>query len=412
MAERITKDQLLAKARSEVPETDVRTLAERLKRERGLRVIDIRERDEYEQGFIPGAKYIPRGFLELQIEEFEPNRAAPIVVYCAGGVRSLLAAKALQDMGYTAVESLAGGFGAWKNAGLGFDLPRVFTNEQRIRYSRHILIPEVGEAGQWKLLDARVLLIGAGGLGSPAALYLAAAGVGTLGIVDFDVVDASNLQRQILHGLDDIGTPKVESARRTIENLNPDVKVIAHDEPLTSANIMDIIAGYDIIVNGSDNFPTRYLVNDACVMAGKTLVDGSIFQFEGQLTVYKADEGPCYRCLYPTPPPPGEVPSCAEGGVLGVLPGIIGSLQAVEVMKLILGQGEPLIGRLLLYDALSAEFREVKLRKNPACPVCGENPTVTELIDYEQFCGTAFPAARESENGHRVEQVEALEQVA
>ncbi|HYN89385.1 MAG TPA: molybdopterin-synthase adenylyltransferase MoeB [Ardenticatenaceae bacterium] len=411
MAERVTRDRLLARARSEVRETDVRALAERRKREPKLRVVDIRERDEFEQGYIPGAEFIPRGFLELQIEEFEPNREAPIVVYCAGGVRSLLGAKALQEMGYTNVESLAGGFGAWKNAGFGFDLPRTFSDEQRVRYSRHTLIPEVGEAGQWKLLDAKVLLIGAGGLGSPAALYLAAAGIGTLGIVDFDVVDVSNLQRQILHGLDDVGTPKVESARRTIENLNPDVKVIAHDEPLTSANIMEIIADYDIVVNGSDNFPTRDLVNDACAMAGKTLVDGSIFQFEGQLTVYKADEGPCYRCLYPTPPPPGEVPSCAEGGVLGVLPGVIGSLQAVEVIKLVLGTGEPLIGRLLLYDALSAEFREVKLRKNRGCPVCGEDPSITELIDYEQFCGAAFPAREESGNGHGHEQVESLAKV-
>lgn len=411
MAERITKDRLLAKARAEVAETDVRTLVQQMKQDKRVRVIDIREREEFEQGYIPGAKFIPRGYLELDIETFEPDRDAPIVIYCAAGVRSLLAGKALQEMGYTDVASLAGGFLAWKNAGLGFAIPRIFSNEQRTRYSRHILIPEVGEEGQWKLLDSKVLLVGAGGLGSPAALYLAAAGVGTLGIVDFDVVDSSNLQRQILHGLDDVGTPKVESARRTIENLNPDVTVIGHNEPLTSDNIMDVIAGYDIVINGSDNFPTRYLVNDACAMAGKTLVDGSIFQFEGQVTVYKADEGPCYRCLYPTPPPPGEVPSCAEGGVLGVLPGVVGSLQAVEAIKLILGKGDPLIGRLLLYDALSADFREVRLRKNPACPVCGENPTITELIDYEQFCGTAFPAAVDG-NGHAHEPIGTLEKVA
>lgn len=399
MSRGMTRDQLLAYVKSQIREIDVQTLKEWIESGRPIRIVDVRERDEFEQGYIPGAKFIPRGHLELQIEDHERDRDAPIVLYCAGGVRSALAAKALQDMGYRNVYSLAGGFSAWKHAGLPFDVPRKMTDEQRIRYSRHMLIPEVGEEGQWKLLDAKVLLIGAGGLGSPAAMYLAAAGVGTLGIVDYDVVDLSNLQRQILHGVEDIGRPKVESARETLASINPDVKVITYNTPLNSENVMDIIKDYDVIVNGSDNFPTRYLINDACVMAGKPLVDGSIFQFEGQVTVYKADEGPCYRCLFPTPPPPGEVPSCAEGGVLGVLPGVIGCLQAVEAIKLILGKGKPLIGRLLLYDALNAEFHQVRIRKNRDCPVCGENPTITELIDYEEFCGVPLPR-REEEPAH------------
>lgn len=397
MADKVTRDRYLKRVKEEIEEVDVHELRKMVENGRNVRVVDVRERDEFEQGYIPGAKFIPRGHLEWQIEEYEADRETPIVLYCAGGVRSAFAARTLQEMGYENVASLEGGFGAWKNAGYHFDMPRVFDDEQRIRYSRHVLIPEVGEEGQWKLLDAKVLLVGAGGLGSPAALYLAAAGVGTLGIVDFDEVDLSNLQRQILHGMDDIGRPKVESAKETIGNINPDVDVIAYDEPLSSYNIMDVIEDYDIVVNGSDNFPTRYLVNDACAMAGKPLVDGSIFQFEGQVTVYKADEGPCYRCLFPTPPPPGEVPSCAEGGVLGVLPGIIGSLQAIEAIKLILGIGEPLVGRLLLYDALGTDFHEVRLRKNPDCPVCSEDPEITELIDYEQFCGVPLPGARQHE---------------
>jgi adenylyltransferase/sulfurtransferase len=291
-------------------------------------------------------------------------------------------------MGYTNVVSVAGGFGGWKNAGYSFEVPRVMTDDQRHRYSRHTIIPEVGEQGQLRLLDAKVLLIGAGGLGSPAAMYLAAAGVGTLGIVDFDVVDVSNLQRQILHRVDGVGHPKVESAIEAIANLNADVTVVPHQVLLSSDNALDIIKDYDVVINGSDNFPTRYLVNDACALLGKPLVDGSIFRFEGQLTVFDpAHGGPCYRCLYPDPPPPGEVPSCAEGGVLGVLPGIIGSMQAAEAVKLILGIGEPLAGQLVLFDALDARFRQVKVHKDPDCPVCGENPTVTELIDYEQFCG-------------------------
>lgn len=270
-----------------------------------------------------------------------------------------------------------------------------FTNDQIYRYSRHIILPDIGGGGQKKLLAAKVLLVGAGGLGSPAAMYLAAAGVGTLGIVDFDRVDLSNLQRQLLHRTKDVGRPKLDSAVDTLNAINPDVNVIKHETVLHSSNVMDIIKDYDIVLNGTDNFPTRYLVNDACVFAGKPLVDGSIFMFEGQATVYDAKTGPCYRCLFPTPPPPGEVPSCQEAGVLGVLPGIIGSIQAIEAIKLIVGKGDSLKGRLLLFDALAMEFREVKVTKDPHCPVCGEDPSITELIDYEQFCGVPFPSAVE-----------------
>jgi molybdopterin/thiamine biosynthesis adenylyltransferase/rhodanese-related sulfurtransferase len=400
----LTSDRLVAQVKQQIKEIDVHQLKQRMDGDNNLVVVDIREFDEYAQGTIPGSYYIPRGFLELRIENLAPRRDTPIALYCAGGVRSALGARSLQEMGYTNVASVAGGFGGWKNAGYSFVVPRIMTDDQRHRYSRHTMIPEVGEQGQLKLLDAKVLLIGAGGLGSPAAMYLAAAGIGTLGIVDFDVVDISNLQRQILHHLDDVGRPKVETAAEAIANLNTDVKVVPHRVLLRSDNALDIIRDYDVVINGSDNFPTRYLVNDACALLGKPLVDGSIFRFEGQVTVFDpARGGPCYRCLYPDPPPPGEVPSCAEGGVLGVLPGIIGSLQAAEAIKLILGVGEPLTGRLMLFDALDGRFRQVKVRKDPACPVCGENPTVTELIDYEQFCGIPH-----SEEGGTVEAVPAL----
>ncbi|RME54637.1 MAG: molybdopterin-synthase adenylyltransferase MoeB, partial [Caldilineae bacterium] len=354
---RLSRDQLLRLAKSEIREITPKQLEELRKAGEDLTIVDIRERDEWVQGHIPGSVFIPRGFLELQIEQHQPDRSKPVVVYCAGGVRSALAARNLKEMGYENVISLTGGFNGWKNAGLPFTVPKVLTEEQRIRYSRHTLLQEIGEEGQIKLLESKVLLIGAGGLGSPAAMYLAAAGVGTLGIVDYDVVDVSNLQRQILHGQDDVGRPKVESARDRIAEINPDVKVIGYQEPITSANAFDILAGYDVVVNGSDNFPTRYLVNDACHMLGIPLVDASIFMFEGQATVYQPaapekgiEGGPCYRCLYPDPPPPGEVPSCAEAGVLGVLPGIVGSIQAIEVIKLLLGIGEPLVGRLLMID--------------------------------------------------------------
>ena len=273
------------------------------------------------------------------------------------------------------------------------------SNEEIARYSRHLIMPEVALDGQKQLKAAKVLTVGTGGLGSPLALYLAAVGVGTIGIVDFDVVDESNLQRQIIHGTSDVGRPKVESAYDRLKDINPNVEVRVHEEALTSENALEIFEDYDVIVDGTDNFPTRYLVNDACVLLGKPNVYGSIFRFEGQASVFYAEEGPCYRCLYPEPPPPGLVPSCAEGGVLGILPGAIGTIQATETVKLILGIGEPLIGRLLLYDALGMSFREMKLRKDPDCPVCGENPTVTELIDYQEFCGIPQANAAEEENG-------------
>ena len=391
---RINRDQLVALAKSEIVEISAQELKQQVENGKQLTVVDVREREEWVQGHIPNSVFIPRGYLELQIEQNQPDRDAPVVVYCAGGVRSALAARNLKEMGYTNVISLIGGFNGWKNAGYAFKTPTVLTAEQRVRYSRHTLLSEVGEAGQIKLLEAKVLLIGAGGLGSPAAMYLAAAGVGTLGIVDFDTVDVSNLQRQLLHGTKDVGRPKVDSAIDRLHDINPDIKVIGHRQPLSSANALEILKEYDIVVNGSDNFPTRYLVNDACQFLKKPLVDASIFMFEGQITVfmpagnaYGYAAGPCYRCLYPDPPPPGEVPSCAEAGVLGVLPGIVGSLQAVEVIKLILGKGEPLIGRMLLIDTLDMSFRSLKVQKNVDCPVCGEDPSVTELIDYEQFCG-------------------------
>jgi adenylyltransferase/sulfurtransferase len=383
----ITSDQLLARLRSEIKEITVHELREQLEQEEII-LIDIRGREEWDQGNIQQSIHISRGFLELQIENYARERDKPIAVMCAGGVRSLLGARDLRTMGYTNVVSVAGGFSGWKSAGYPFVVPRTLSNDQRNRYARHIVMPEVGEDGQLKLVDASVLLIGAGGLGSPAAIYLAAAGVGRIGIVDFDLVDTSNLQRQIVHRLEDVDKAKVDSAARTIAQLNPDVQVVGHRTQLTSENAFNIISQYDIVINGSDNFPTRYLVNDACVLLGKPLVDASVLRFEGQVTVYDtANGGPCYRCLYPDPPPPGEVPSCAEGGVLGVLPGIIGSLEALEAIKLILGQGDPLVGRLLQFDALDGEFRELKIAKNRNCPVCGDEPSVTELIDYHQFCG-------------------------
>ena len=393
---RLNRDQLLQLAKSEIQEITVGQVKERLDNSEELTLIDIRERDEWVQGHIPDAAFVPRGFLELQIEQHQPDRSQPLVIYCAGGVRSALAARNLQEMGYSNVYSLIGGFGGWKNAGHPFKVPTVLTDEQQIRYSRHTILGELGEEGQIKLLDSKVLLIGAGGLGSPAAIYLAAAGVGQLGIIDFDDVDTSNLQRQVLHGVSDVGRPKVESARDRIAEINPDVTVVGYREPITSHNAFEIMRGYDVVINGSDNFPTRYLVNDACQMLGIPLVDASIFMFEGQVTVYRPDsaeqaDGPCYRCLYPDPPPPGEVPSCAEAGVLGVLPGIVGSVQAIEAIKLIAGIGEPLVGRLLMIDTLDMTFRTLNISRTPSCPVCGDHPTVTELIDYEQFCG--FPSA-------------------
>lgn len=384
----LTSSQLVRQVKRQITEIHPVQAKEGLRSGAVQHIVDVRERDEVMDGYVPGAVLIPRGFLELSVEEdLTPDRDAAIVLYCAVGSRSALAARDLEAMGYTSVSSMAGGFKGWKDAGLGVETGGLLTDDDLQRYSRHILLPEVGEAGQQKLLKGRVLLVGAGGLGCPAALYLAAAGIGTLGLVDADVVDRSNLQRQVLFGESDIGRPKVEAARERLLNLNPGIDIRAHYELLTSANIMEVIADYDIIVNGCDNFPTRYLVNDASVLTGKPVVDGSIFRFEGQVTVYDPQSGPCYRCLYPEPPPPGEVPSCAEGGVLGVLPGIVGVMQATEVVKLVLGIGNPLVGRMLVYDALDMKFRELKMRRNPDWPVGGEHPTVVELIDYNQFCG-------------------------
>jgi sulfur-carrier protein adenylyltransferase/sulfurtransferase len=382
--------ELLQQVRREIEEVDVSRAQALLDGPEPPFLVDVRRRDEWDEGFIPGAIHVPRGSLESRIERAAPDRERPVLVYCASGDRSALSARTLGELGYTDVASIAGGFTDWKRNGFPTEIPRSLDATKRARYSRHLLIPEVGEEGQLKLLASRILLVGAGGLGSPASLYLAAAGVGRLGIVDADVVDASNLQRQIVHSTEALGEPKVDSARRAVEALNPDVEVVTYKERLGSDNIDRILAdGWDVIVDGADNFPTRYLVNDASVWHGIPVVHGSIFRFEGQVTVFSPHKGPCYRCLFPQPPPPELAPSCAEGGVLGVLPGIIGSLQASEALKLALGIGDPLVGRLLLFDALAAEFSEVTLRRDPACPVCGDHPTITEYVDYVEFCSGA-----------------------
>jgi molybdopterin/thiamine biosynthesis adenylyltransferase/rhodanese-related sulfurtransferase len=333
-------------------------------------VIDVREDSEWDQGHLPGALHISKSYVEQQIEAAVPDRDAEVILYCAGGVRSLFAAQTLEQLGYTNVASMSGGFQAWKSQGLPWEAPVILSPEQKQRYSRHLLIPEVGAAGQTRLLQSKALFIGAGGLGSPAALYLAAAGVGTIGIVDFDVVDLSNLQRQILHTNDRVGERKVESAKKTINALNPDVNVITHEEMLVADNVERIIAGYDVIVDGTDTFETRYLLNDAAVAKNIPVIHASVFRFEGQLTTFIPYEGPCYRCLYPTPPPPELAPGCSVAGVLGVVPGIMGMLQANEALKVLLGIGETLAGRLLLFDALDSTFTELKLRRDPECPVC------------------------------------------
>ena len=377
--------QYLKQVKSEIREVSI----DEVNAERPPILIDVREGEEYNDGYIPGATWIPRGKLEMRIEDVAPDRDVHVVLYCAGGNRSALAAKQLEALGYQRVSSMAGGYGAWKRAGLATVKPFIFTQEQKSRYARHLMLPEVGEDGQAKLLKAKVLLLGAGGLGAPAGLYLAAAGIGTIGLVDDDVVDESNLQRQVIHSTKRVGVPKVESAKQTINELNPDVNVRTHQLRLTSENVLDVIKEYDLVVDGTDNFQTRYLLNDASLILKKPVVNASIFQFEGQVTVFKPFEGPCYRCLYPEPPPPGMAPSCNEAGVLGVLPGVIGVLQATEAVKLILGIGKPLVGRLMQYDALNMKFREFKLPRDPKCVVCSEPGKKIELIDYEAFCSIA-----------------------
>jgi molybdopterin/thiamine biosynthesis adenylyltransferase/rhodanese-related sulfurtransferase len=372
----------LTKAR----EIDVTTAREGLESDE-LTLIDVRELPEWSEGHAPRAVLVPRGSIEAEIDSVVPDRSQPIALICGSGKRSLLAAGTLRTLGYEDVVSVAGGMVEWKERGFPVEIPDSVEDARRRRYSRHLLIPEVGQEGQEKLLNARILLIGAGGLGSPASLYLAAAGVGTVGVVDDDAVDETNLQRQIVHSTERLGELKAESAKRTLEALNPDVAVQLFPERLTSENADRILGeGWDVIVDGADNFPTRYLLNDASVWHGIPVVHGSIFRFEGQTTVFKPGDGPCYRCLFPQPPPPELAPSCAEGGVLGVLPGIVGSLQASEALKLVLGIGEPLVGRLLLFDALTTSFTEISLRRDPDCPVCGENPSITEYVDYVQFC--------------------------
>ncbi len=377
---------LLSQTKASIREVDTQMAADLLAQQPAPVVLDVREADEYEQGAIPGAIHIPRGFLEAQVENKVPDRDAPVVVYCAGGNRSAFAAKTLDELGYTNVVSVAGGFNRWKNEGRPWSTPRTLAPDQRNRYHRHLLLPEVGEAGQQKLLDAKVLLLGAGGLGSPAALYLAAAGVGTLGIVDMDAVDESNLQRQVLHNLDRVGERKVDSAKKTLTALNPDVNVVGYDVRLGADNVLDVIDGYDVIIDGADNFPTRYLVNDASLLKRIPVVHGSIFRFEGQVTVFAPYEGPCYRCLFPEPPPAEMAPSCAEAGVLGVLPGIVGSIQAMEAIKLILGLGDPLVGRLLAYDALEESFRTFRVPRDPSCPACGPDAGEIVIAEYDELC--------------------------
>lgn len=376
---------LLAQTKAQIREIDTAE-SQALIDAGGVVLLDVREPDEYDQGAIPGAIHIPRGHLEAQIEGRVPDKSAPVIVYCAGGVRSAFAAKTLHELGYTDVASMAGGFGKWKDEGRPWKAPVTLSPEQRNRYQRHLLLPEVGLEGQAKLLESKVLLLGAGGLGSPAALYLAAAGVGTIGIVDMDEVDASNLQRQILHNVDRIGDRKVDSAKKTLTLLNPDVNVVTYDTRLSAENILDIIAGYDVIVDGADNFPSRYLLNDASVKLGIPVVHGSIFRFEGMVSVFHPKLGPTYRDMVPEPPPAELAPSCAEAGVLGVLPGIVGSIQALETLKLLLGLGEPLIGRILAVDTTEMSFRVFKLQRDPANPVTWEQRDRIQIRELDGLC--------------------------
>jgi molybdopterin/thiamine biosynthesis adenylyltransferase/rhodanese-related sulfurtransferase len=380
-------DREVQQVKGEIREIDGERARELLDGPEPPALVDVRERNEWNQGHIPGAVLIPLGELESRIGEAAPDRSRPVILYCARGNRSAFAAKTLEELGYEEAVSISGGFTEWAELGYPSELESSLEPAQVARYSRHLLIPEIDEPGQVRLLESRVLLVGAGGLGSPAALYLAAAGVGTIGIVDADVVDASNLQRQVLHSTETLGVSKVRSATDAIRSLNPDVDVTGYEERLTPESIDRILDdGWEVIVDGADNFPTRYLVNDAAVWRDLPVVHGSIYRFEGQVTVFQPGAGPCYRCLFPQPPPPELAPSCAEGGVLGVLPGVVGSLQTNEALKLVLGIGEPLVGRLLLYDALETSFTEVQIRRDPACPVCGDDPTITEYIDYVEFC--------------------------
>jgi molybdopterin/thiamine biosynthesis adenylyltransferase/rhodanese-related sulfurtransferase len=386
--------EFIKQVKSQIKEVDPSEVQEHLGD--GVVLVDVRESDEWAAGHLPGARHVPRGHLESRIEGPAPDRSQRVILYCASGNRSALAARTLrEDLGYEHVESMRGGYTLWKDRGYSVETPRTFTLEQRQRYSRHFLLPEIGEEGQTKLLDAKVLLLGAGGLGSPTALYLAAAGVGTLGIVDDDVVDVSNLQRQVIHTTDRVGVPKVDSAEESIHALNPDVEVRKYQTRLDSSNIMEIIADYDIVVDGVDNFPTRYLLNDASVRLKIPVVSAAILGFEGQLSVFAPYEGPCYRCLFRQPPPAELAPSCGANGVLGVLPGTMGLLQATEVIKLITGQGDPLIGRLLIYDALGATTTELKVRRDPECPICSREPDAIGdeemgvFPDYEAFCAAA-----------------------
>jgi sulfur-carrier protein adenylyltransferase/sulfurtransferase len=390
----VSSAELLRRVKSEISEIDPSEVKELL--QEGAVIVDVRETEELASGLLPGAKHVPRSYLETRIEGIVSDRSAHVILYCASGNRSAYGARTLrEDMGYEHVQSMKGGIALWKDRGYEVDVPRTLSAEQRDRYSRHLLIPEIGAEGQQKLLDAKVLLLGAGGLGSPTALYLAAAGVGTLGIVDDDVVDLSNLQRQVIHSTQRIGIPKVDSAEESIHALNPDVNVVKYPVRLDASNIMEIVSGYDVIVDGVDNFPTRYLLNDATVRLRIPVVSASILGFDGQLSVFAPYEGPCYRCLFREPPPAELAPSCGANGVLGVLPGTMGLLQATEVVKLIVGVGEPAIGRLLLYDALAATLSEVKVHRDPECPICSRPPgeiadeEMGVFPDYEAFCAAA-----------------------
>ena len=377
---------LLSQTKTQIREIDTAEADVRRAAEPDTVFLDVREPDEFEQGAIPGAIHIPRGHLEAQIESRIPVKSTPVVVFCAGGVRSAFAAKTLGELGYDDVVSMDGGFNRWKDQDRDWRAPRTLTAEQRNHYQRHLLLPEVGEEGQLKLLDARVLLLGAGGLGSPAALYLAAAGVGTIGIIDMDVVDQSNLQRQIVHNIERIGMRKVDSAAKTLQLLNPDVTVETHDMRLDASNVIELLSQYDLVIDGADNFPSRYLLNDASLKTGTPVVHGSIFRFEGQVTVFLPHDGPCYRCFLPEPPPPELAPSCAEAGVLGVLPGIIGSIQALEAIKLLLSLGDSLSGRLMAYDSLEQSFMNYRIRRDPNCPACSIDPADIVIAEYDQFC--------------------------